>query len=75
MKDEDILDNIMAIFSQIIAHLPNEKNNLRHAHLKLTMGKSFKVGAEEAPAEEKKEPVAEEKVEAPAKKKKEEAKD
>ncbi len=39
MKDEDIADNIMAIYDQIIHHLPQERNNIRSAYLKTTMGK------------------------------------
>ena len=56
MKDEEVLDNIMTVFKQVIHHLPAEKNNIRNMYLKLTMGKSVKVGEkedEEAPAKEK----------------------
>jgi len=79
MKEEEVLDNIMTVFNQTIHHLPAEKNNIRSIFLKLTMGKSIKIGAKaegkasakEKPVEEKKEePKSEEK---PAKEKKEKA--
>ncbi|MBN2112254.1 50S ribosomal protein L1 [Candidatus Woesearchaeota archaeon] len=57
MKDEEVLDNIMTVFNQVIHVLPAEKNNIRNIYLKLTMGQSFRVGAKEekeAPAPEEK---------------------
>ncbi len=39
MNDEDIADNIMAIYDQLIHHLPQERNNIKSAYLKTTMGK------------------------------------
>lgn len=47
MKDEEVLDNIITVFKQIVHHLPSEKNNIKNIYLKLTMGKSVKVGAKE----------------------------
>lgn len=38
MTDEQIADNIMAVYDQLIHHLPQEKNNVKSAFLKLTMG-------------------------------------
>jgi len=64
MKDEEILDNIMVLYKQIVSHLPNEENNVRTVYLKLSMSKSVKVGAkqEEQPEEVPKDkPKAEEK--------------
>jgi len=87
MKEEEVLDNIMTVFNQTIHHLPAEKNNIRSIFLKLTMGKSIKVGAkaedapnaEEKPAKEAKpeaeKPAKEKKEKAPAKEKKSESKD
>ncbi len=43
MEVDDILDNVKTLFDQIIHHLPREKNNLKHAFLKLTMGKPIKI--------------------------------
>ena len=68
MKDEEVLDNIMVIYKQIVSHLPNEENNVRSIYLKLTMGKTVRVGAKaEEPKEEKpEEPAAESKEAAKA---------
>ena len=70
MKDEEVLDNIMTVFNQVIHHLPAEKNNIKAIFLKLTMGTSVKVGAkeEEIKPEEEKKPKAEEKKEEKPKK-------
>lgn len=43
LKDEDIVDNIMDIFSQLEAKLPKGKNNIRNAFVKLTMSKAEKL--------------------------------
>ena len=61
MKDEEVLDNIMNVYNQVIHHLPNEKNNIKNVLLKMTMSKPFRVGAK---PEEKKEAKTEEKKEA-----------
>jgi len=68
MKDEEVLDNIMTVFNQVIHHLPAEKNNVRNIYLKLTMGKAMKVGEKEEDA--KKEEKADEKKEASKEEKK-----
>ncbi|MFP4524025.1 MAG: 50S ribosomal protein L1 [Candidatus Woesearchaeota archaeon] len=39
MSDEDIADNIYTVYDQLIHHLPGEQNNVKHAYVKLTMGK------------------------------------
>ena len=44
-KDEDIADNILAIYDQVVHHLPQEKQNIKSAYVKLTMGKSVRVEA------------------------------
>jgi large subunit ribosomal protein L1 len=56
MKDEDIIDNVMVVYNQVIQRLPAELNNLRSIFMKLTMGKCVRVGgkAEEAVVETKK---------------------
>lgn len=43
MKDEDLIENIMLIYNQIIHHTPKEKSNIKNAMLKLTMSKPMKV--------------------------------
>jgi hypothetical protein len=68
MKEEEVLDNIITVFTQVIHHLPGEKNNIRNVYLKLTMGQSLKVGAkEEAKPEKKKEEPKKEAPKAEAK--------
>jgi large subunit ribosomal protein L1 len=68
MKDEEVLDNIMTVFNQVIHILPAEKNNIRNIYLKLTMGSSVKVGAKEEEAK----PEEEKKAEKPKKEAKKE---
>lgn len=41
--EEDIIENILTIYQQLINHLPKEKNNLKNSYLKLTMGKPVKI--------------------------------
>ena len=43
MKDEEIIDNIMTIYDQIIHHLPGEENNIKSTFIKFTMGAPVKV--------------------------------
>lgn len=40
---DEVIDNILAIYDQLIHHLPNEKNNIKHVLLKTTMGKPVKL--------------------------------
>jgi len=54
MDDKEVLDNIMAIFNQIIHHLPNERNNIKNVYLKVTMGKPVKLGSTQESAEQPK---------------------
>lgn len=44
MKDEEVIDNIITLYNQIIHHLPSEKNNIKSIYLKTTMGPSIKIG-------------------------------
>jgi len=48
MKDEEIVDNVLTIYDQLIHHLPNEIHNIKSLFLKLTMGPSIKIGSDEA---------------------------
>ncbi len=43
MKDEEILENIMAIYNGLINVLPTKKENVKSILIKLTMGKPLKV--------------------------------
>lgn len=43
MKDEDIADNVMTLYSNLINTLPNDLNNIKNIFIKLTMGKPVKV--------------------------------
>lgn len=43
MKDEEVADNVVSVYDQLLQHLPNQKNNIKAVNLKLTMSKSVKV--------------------------------
>ncbi|MGV8162982.1 MAG: hypothetical protein ACP5N2_06650 [Candidatus Nanoarchaeia archaeon] len=43
MKDEELIDNIMLVYDQVVHHTPKEKANIRSAFLKLTMSKPVKI--------------------------------
>ncbi|MGV8171564.1 MAG: 50S ribosomal protein L1 [Candidatus Woesearchaeota archaeon] len=43
MADEQLADNLYAIYDQVIHHLPKEKNNLKNIFVKTTMGPAKKV--------------------------------
>jgi large subunit ribosomal protein L1 len=43
MKDEDVADNIIYVYDQLIHHLPGERNNIKAIYIKLTMGKPAKL--------------------------------
>jgi large subunit ribosomal protein L1 len=57
--ENEVAENISSIYDQIIHHLPQEKNNVKHAYLKLTMTKPVQIGEDEpeeaAPKKSKKE--------------------
>ena len=42
--NEQILDNVMAVYDAVVKKLPNEEKNVKNVLLKLTMGKPFVVG-------------------------------
>lgn len=52
MQDNEIIDNILTIYNALIHALPNDKHNIKNAYLKLTMGKAYKIGAEEETAQQ-----------------------
>ncbi len=43
MKDEEIAENILTIYDQLIHHLPQEKNNVKSVYVKLTMGEPVMI--------------------------------
>ena len=43
MKDEDLVNNILAVYNTLLAKLPQEKNNIRYTAIKLTMGPMIKI--------------------------------
>jgi len=63
MKDEDLAENIMLVYTTVVNSIPDENQNLRNVIVKLTMGKPFIIGKkpEEQPSLEKN--VDEEKTE------------
>ena len=42
-KDEDMAEDIMSIYDQVIHHLPGEKQNIKSVYVKLTMGKPERI--------------------------------
>ena len=48
MKDEEIADNILVVYNTILKSLPNEKDSIKGLHLKLTMGKPFRIEEEKS---------------------------
>ncbi len=43
MPEDQIAENLVAIYNQVISHLPQEENNIRSAYVKLTMSKPVKL--------------------------------
>ncbi len=43
LKDEDIAGNVVEIYKQILAHLPNGVSNIRNTFLKMTMSAPVKL--------------------------------
>ena len=43
MKDEEITENILAVYNSVIKNLPKEKENIRNIELKFTMTKPQKI--------------------------------
>lgn len=44
MDVEKVVENVRAVFDQVIHHLPRENNNIKHVALKLTMSKPVHLG-------------------------------
>lgn len=47
MSDEQLSENIMALYSMLISVLPGENNNIKNMMIKLTMGSPIKISEEE----------------------------
>jgi large subunit ribosomal protein L1 len=43
MTDDQLADNLVIIYDQLIHHLPKERNNLKNLYIKTTMGPAKKV--------------------------------
>jgi large subunit ribosomal protein L1 len=43
MKDDDIAENILFVYDQVIHHLPNEASNIKSVYVKLTMGSAVRI--------------------------------
>lgn len=54
MKDEDLADNVLAVYNTLLTKLPQEKNNVKNVLVKFTMGPVFVVDTASKKAEEKK---------------------
>lgn len=50
-KDQELADNILTIYQEVEKTLPNNKQNIKSAFVKLTMGKPVKLGEKETEAE------------------------
>jgi len=44
MKDEEIAENMVAVYDTVMNSLPQKKQNVKNAYVKLSMGPSIKVG-------------------------------
>lgn len=45
MQDEELADNILAIYNTLLTKLPQEKNNIKDIILKFTMGPVYYIGS------------------------------
>ncbi len=43
MPDKEVADNILTVYTHLIHHLPNERNNIKSVLLKLTMSKPVEI--------------------------------
>lgn len=43
MSDEDIIENIMSVFNEIVKALPRDKENIKNVEVKFTMTKPVKI--------------------------------
>jgi len=52
-KDEEIAENVMAVYSSVVSKLPNDVENVKSTMIKLTMGPAFSIGAVEKDKKER----------------------
>lgn len=43
MKDSEIIENAMAIYNELLKHLPKERDNVKNLEIKFTMTKPIKI--------------------------------
>jgi large subunit ribosomal protein L1 len=43
MKTEELVENIVSIFNEILKNLPRERENIKNVEVKLTMSKPYKI--------------------------------
>ncbi len=43
MKEEDVVENLVQVFNQVLLNLPKERSNVKKVYLKLTMGKPVEL--------------------------------
>jgi len=44
MKDEEIAENILAVYNRLLKEMPREKENIKNIEIKFTMTKPIKIG-------------------------------
>jgi large subunit ribosomal protein L1 len=44
MKDEDMVQNMISVYEAVMAALPQKKQNIKNAYVKMTMSPPVKVG-------------------------------
>jgi len=58
--ENTIAENVLAIYKNVISHLPNEEQNIKSIYLKTTMGKAVRIGEKAAERESRKKKAAKE---------------
>ena len=43
MKDEEIIENIIAVYNELVKTLPKDKENVKNIEVKFTMTKPIKI--------------------------------
>jgi|TARA_B100001971_G_C18240058_1_gene570140 large subunit ribosomal protein L1 len=77
MADDAVVDNIQVVYDWLVHHLPQGKDNIRNAFIKMSMTKSYSLGGkdEETSKKDKKSKKVEVKEEAPEESAPEESKE
>ena len=53
MKDEEVVDNIQVVYDWLVHHLPQGKDNIRNAFIKMSMTKAYALGGKEEESSKK----------------------